>query len=87
MSETRVIQLLGRELRIRSDEAPEHLQALGRYVDDKVQHKRVATDVGQFEVIYAGGAGAMQAFGKRVDQDTILAVMAYLAELQAAAGN
>jgi cytochrome c-L len=54
-------------------------------VDDKVQHKRVATDVGQFEVIYAGGAGAMQAFGKRVDQDTILAVMAYLAELQAAA--
>lgn len=36
MSETRVIQLMGRELRIRSDEAAEHLQALGRYVDDKV---------------------------------------------------
>ena len=56
-------------------------------VDDKVHHGRVATDVGTFEVIYAGGAGAMQAFGKRVDQDTILAVMAYLVELQEAAGN
>ena len=56
-------------------------------VDGQVHYRRVATDVGQFEVIYAGGAGAMQAFGKRVDQDTILAVMAYLAELQAAAGN
>jgi cytochrome c-L len=56
-------------------------------VDDKVHHKRVATDVGMFEVIYAGGAGAMQAFGKRVDQDTILAVMAYLVELQEAARN
>lgn len=36
MSETRVIQVMGRELRIRSDEPAEHLQALGRYVDDKV---------------------------------------------------
>ena len=56
-------------------------------VDDKVHYGRVANDVGTFEVIYAGGAGAMQAFGKRVDQDTILAVMAYLVELQEAAGN
>ena len=56
-------------------------------VDDQVHYQRVATDVGRFEVIYAGGAGAMQAFGKRVDQDTILALMAYLAELQAAAKN
>ena len=36
MSETRVIQLMGRELRIRSDESAEHLQALGRYVDANI---------------------------------------------------
>lgn len=36
MSETRVIQVLGRELRIRSDEPAEHLEALARYVDAKV---------------------------------------------------
>ena len=54
-------------------------------VDDKVHYPRVATDVGLFEVVYAGGAGAMQGFGKRVDQDTILAVMAYLGTLQEAA--
>jgi cell division protein ZapA len=36
MSEIRVIQVLGRELRIRSDEPAEHLEALGRYLDDKV---------------------------------------------------
>lgn len=36
MSETRVIQLMGRELRLRSDESGERLQELARYVDAKV---------------------------------------------------
>lgn len=36
MSETRVIQLMGRELRLRTDEPSERLQELARYVDDKV---------------------------------------------------
>jgi len=33
---TVTISVLGRELRIRSDESPEHLQALARYVDDRL---------------------------------------------------
>jgi cytochrome c-L len=41
------------------------------------------TDQGKFEIIYAGGAGAMQAFGRRITQDDILHVMAYLDELKA----
>jgi len=36
MSETRVIQLMGRELRLRTDQSGERLQELARYVDDKV---------------------------------------------------
>lgn len=51
-------------------------------IDDEWQHPRVASDVGRFEIIYAGGAGAMQAFGRRIDQDDILKVMAYLKELR-----
>lgn len=52
-------------------------------VDDKYGYDRIATDKGQFEIIYAGGAGAMQAFGRRITQDEILRVMAYLDELRA----
>lgn len=37
MSEIRAISMMGRELRLRSDEPAEHLQALARYVDGKVQ--------------------------------------------------
>jgi cytochrome c-L len=37
-----------------------------------------------FEIIYAGGAGAMQAFGRRLGQDEILKVMAYVSALAAA---
>ncbi len=47
-------------------------------VDEKWQYERTGKDVGKFEIIYAGGAGAMQAFGRRMDQDDILKVMAYL---------
>jgi cytochrome c-L len=43
---------------------------------------RTGTDRGRFEIIYAGGAGAMQAFGRRIDQDQILQVMAYLGVLR-----
>ena len=51
-------------------------------VDEEVRYPRVATDRGMFEVIYAGGAGAMQAFGQRIDQDEILKVMAFIDSLR-----
>ena len=50
--------------------------------DDQWKYARTGTDVGQFEIIYAGGAGAMQAFGNRLDQDEILKVIAFLETLQ-----
>ena len=43
---------------------------------------RTATDQGKFEIIYAGGAGAMQAFGDRLDQDEILKLIAFVDTLQ-----
>lgn len=46
--------------------------------DEQWNHPRLDTEVGRFEIIYAGGAGAMQAFGRRIDQDEILKVMAYI---------
>ena len=47
-------------------------------VDDEWKYERADTEVGRFEIIYAGAAGAMQAFGQRIDQDAILKVMAYI---------
>jgi cytochrome c-L len=52
-------------------------------VDDTHKYERVATEHGEFEVIYGGAAGAMQAFGKRFDQDQILKIMAYVKTLAA----
>jgi cytochrome c-L len=52
-------------------------------IDDRWKYERTATDAGMFEIIYAGGAGAMQAFGLRLDQDEILKVMAHLEALRA----
>lgn len=46
--------------------------------DNQWRYPRVATDRGKFEIIYAGGAGAMQAFGGRLDQDEILKIIAFL---------
>lgn len=46
--------------------------------DETWLRKRADTDIGRFEIIYAGGAGAMQAFGRRIDQDDILKVMAFI---------
>jgi cytochrome c-L len=53
-------------------------------VDDRWSHERTGTDVGKFEIIYAGGAGAMQAFGQRLSQDEILKLIALLDSLRAA---
>jgi cytochrome c-L len=36
-----------------------------------------------FEIIYGGAAGAMQPFGKRMDQDDILRIMAFVETLRA----
>lgn len=49
--------------------------------DDKVRRERAATHKGMFEIIYGGSAGAMQGFAKRLDQDEILRVMAYIETL------
>ena len=49
---------------------------------EKFIHPRVSSDVGTFEVIYGGGAGAMQAFGNRLTQEEILKIMAFLETLK-----
>jgi cytochrome c-L len=46
--------------------------------DNQWRYPRTATDRGKFEIIYAGGAGAMLAFGRRLDQDDILKIIAYV---------
>ena len=53
-------------------------------VDERWKYERTGTAVGQFEIIYAGGAGAMQAFGQRLSQDEILRLIAFLDTLGAA---
>lgn len=51
-------------------------------VDDQVVYPRVRSEIGLFEVIYGGAGGAMQAFGRRMDQDQILKLMAYIGRLR-----
>jgi cytochrome c-L len=46
--------------------------------DEEWKRARTHTDVGRFEIIYGGGPGAMQPLGRRIDQDDILKVMAYI---------
>jgi cytochrome c-L len=46
--------------------------------DPKVIYERIRTDVGLFEVIFGGASGAMQPFSKRMTQDQILRVMAFV---------
>jgi cytochrome c-L len=47
------------------------------------KYKRCTTDVGMFEVIYAGAAGAMQSFFRRgVTQDEMLKIIAYVRTLK-----
>jgi cytochrome c-L len=50
-------------------------------VDEVFKYPRNGADVGYFETIYGGAAGAMQAFGTRLGQDEILAVIAYVRSL------
>jgi cytochrome c(L) len=51
-------------------------------IDNDYRYPRANTDIGEFEIIYAGAAGAMQAFGDRVTQDEILKIMAYIDSLK-----
>lgn len=52
-------------------------------VDDNTKYPRTDTVKGMFEIIYAGGAGAMQPFHNRISQDEILRVIAFLDALGA----
>ncbi len=46
--------------------------------DEEWMYPRTDTDVGRFEIIYGGGKGSMRGFGRQMDQDDILKVMAYI---------
>jgi cytochrome c-L len=47
-------------------------------VDRRHQYPQIATDIGLFEVVFGGAGGAMQPFSKRLSQDQILKVIAYV---------
>lgn len=52
-------------------------------IDNESKYPRMNTDVGMFEIIYGGGAGAMQAFSKRgMSQDEMLQVIAYMNKMR-----
>jgi cytochrome c-L len=51
-------------------------------IDNDHLYPQTANDKGLFEIVYAGGAGAMQPFGRRITQDQILKVMAYVNSLK-----
>jgi cytochrome c-L len=51
-------------------------------VDDQAVRPRTNTDVGRFEILWAGGAGAMQSFADRLSQDQMLKVIAYVNRLR-----
>lgn len=52
-------------------------------IDDVYSNARANTDVGMFEVIHSGAAGAMKAFSKRgLTQDQILQLIAYIHTLR-----
>ena len=46
--------------------------------DDEWDYARTGADIGRFEIIYGGGKKSMRAFGRQLDQDDILKVMAFL---------
>lgn len=48
------------------------------FIDGRHIYPRITTDVGLFEVVFGGATGAMQPFSKRLVQDQILKVMAYM---------
>lgn len=51
-------------------------------IDDTYRYERTDTDVGKFEIVYFGGAGAMQSFDTRISQDGILEIIAYIEQLR-----
>jgi len=52
-------------------------------IDDTVVNSRANTDVGMFEVIHSGAAGAMRPFSKRgMTQDQMLKIIAYIHTLK-----
>lgn len=52
-------------------------------IDDTVVNARANTDVGKFEIIHSGAAGAMRPFSKRgITQDQILQIIAFIDSLK-----
>ena len=51
-------------------------------IGDDHHYPRFTTDKGMFEIIYGGATGAMQPFGKRLTQDQILRIEAYVRTLK-----
>jgi cytochrome c-L len=49
---------------------------------DVHRYPRVTTDKGMFEIVYGGATGAMQPMGKRLTQDQILRIIAYVRSLK-----
>lgn len=50
-------------------------------VDGTYAHERAGTEKGMFELIYGGAAGAMPAFGSRLEQDQMLKIIAYISSV------
>jgi cytochrome c-L len=51
-------------------------------IGDTHRYPRFTTDQGMFEIVYGGATGAMQPFGRRLTQDQILHIMAYVRSLK-----
>lgn len=52
-------------------------------IDETVVNERANTDMGKFEIIHSGAAGAMRPFSKRgITQDQILKIVAYVDSLK-----
>lgn len=52
-------------------------------IDDTVVNTRANTDVGKFEIIHSGAAGAMRPFAKRgMTQDQMLQIIAFINTLK-----
>ncbi len=50
-------------------------------VDRQYNHPRTNSDVGVFEVIWAGGSGAMQPYSGRIPADTMLKIISFINSL------
>lgn len=52
-------------------------------IDGEVINPRAGTDVGDFEIVYAGGRGAMQSFARRgMSADDMLRIIAHVRSLK-----